>query len=253
MKEKIDTIPVNEAFEAGDECPFCYLERMAEQRVIRFTLGPGASYMETDVREDTVREGFCGAHLKKAYDYGNALGNGLILQTYMNKLMEELQAQIEGFDMPAKKPLFSLKKETPPEPDILAWAKRKQESCYVCNKVEYNMHRYFHTFFVLLKEPEFRQKVESSKGFCMRHFTRLLEMAPEELANAHRDWFYPTVMGLMRDNMARVKGDLDWFVGMFDYRQAGKDWKNSRDAVSRSMQKLRGIYPADPPYRQEPR
>ena len=50
----------------------------------------------------------------------------------------------------------------------------------------------------------------------------------------------------------RVKGDLDHFVSMFDYRSAGKDWKNARDAVSRSMQKLQGLHPADPPYKMDP-
>jgi len=38
---------------------------------------------------------------------------------------------------------------------------------------------------------------------------------------------------------------------MFDYRQQGADWKNSKDAVRRTMQKLRGGYPADPPYKPE--
>lgn len=254
MKEKIDTIPVNEAFLSGDECPFCYLERLAEQRVIRFTIGPGASYMETDVREQTVKEGFCGHHLKKMYDYGNALGNGLILQTYMDGLLEQLHEQIEGFEPPAKKGLFAPKKKQESDtPAIVDWLREKSGSCYICNKVEYNMHRYFHTFFVLLKEEEFRSRVTGCKGFCMRHFARLLDMAPQELPNAQREWFYPAVFSLMQENLARVKGDLDWFVGMFDYRQAGADWKNSRDAVSRTMQKLQGLYPADPPYRQEPR
>ena len=43
MRERIETIPVNEAFDSGDECPFCHLEREVEQRVIRYVLGPGAS------------------------------------------------------------------------------------------------------------------------------------------------------------------------------------------------------------------
>ena len=34
MKEVIETTPVIEAFESGDECPFCYLERWAEQGVL---------------------------------------------------------------------------------------------------------------------------------------------------------------------------------------------------------------------------
>ena len=114
------------------------------------------------------------------------------------------------------------------------------------------MRRYFHTFFVLLREEEFRQKVEQSKGFCLHHFEKLLELAPGEVPGAQRRWFYETVLSLMRENLLRVKGDLDHFVEMFDYRSAGADWKNSRDAVSRTMQKLRGAYPADPPYKQDP-
>ena len=31
MKESIHTIPLTDAFKAEDECPFCYLEREAEQ------------------------------------------------------------------------------------------------------------------------------------------------------------------------------------------------------------------------------
>ena len=55
----------------------------------------------------------------------------------------------------------------------------------------------------------------------------------------------------MQDNLARVQGDLDWFIEKFDYRNASADWKNSKDAVSRSMQKLRGGYPADPVYKMD--
>ena len=45
MKESIHTIPLMDAFKAEDECPFCYLEREAEQHAISFALGSGASYM----------------------------------------------------------------------------------------------------------------------------------------------------------------------------------------------------------------
>ena len=110
MKEHIDTIPVNEAFDSGDECPFCYLERMSEQKAIRYVLGPGASYMEPDIREITNREGFCREHYKKMYDFGNALGNALIMQTYLDGLLEELEKEAEGFELPAKRPLFGGKK-----------------------------------------------------------------------------------------------------------------------------------------------
>lgn len=53
MKEHLQTIPINEAFDSGDECPFCWLERKAEQSAIRYVVGHGASYMEPDVRGAT--------------------------------------------------------------------------------------------------------------------------------------------------------------------------------------------------------
>ncbi len=65
MKEKLYTIPLNDAVNAGDECPFCYIERNVEQDLMDFVLGSCASYMESDVREDTDREGFCRTHMKK--------------------------------------------------------------------------------------------------------------------------------------------------------------------------------------------
>jgi hypothetical protein len=251
MKETIYTIPLNEAFETTDECPFCHLERMTEQRTIKYVLGPGASYMEPDVRLATDREGFCGAHFKKMYDYGNSLGNALIMQTYFVSMFEEMVAEMDRFQKPGKRGIFANKPTE--ESSLVTWMRTKQSTCYICNKLDYNMDRYYATFYQLIKDQEFRSKVENSKGFCMRHFLALMEKAPTELPNSQIDWFYDTVFTLMRANLARVKGDLDWFVDKFDYRNSAADWKNSRDAVSRTMQKIQGIYPADPPYKSEPR
>ena len=79
----------------------------------------------------------------------------------------------------------------------------------------------------------------------------LLEMAEDHLPNAQREWFLNTVPNLMFTNMARVKEDLDWLVAKYDYRNASKPWGNSRDALPRAMQKLQGLYPADPIYKNE--
>ena len=97
MKESIHTIPLMDAFKAEDECPFCYLEREAEQHAISFALGSGASYMEDDVRAETDAMGFCRHHYKMMYDYGNRLGSGLILSTHLKKLNQELAAQMNLF------------------------------------------------------------------------------------------------------------------------------------------------------------
>lgn len=246
MKEVIETAPVVEAFESGDECPFCYLERWAEQRAINYVAGPCASYMEPEVRAITDDQGFCGAHLKKLYDFGNSLGNALMMQTHLIEMSRELEQEFKALK-PGKRKLFS----KPEQPAIVQWLHRRNSSCYLCNRVESSMRRYFATFFVLLKDPEFRSRVENSKGFCFRHFEQLLSCAPEQLSNTHYDWFYDTVPTVFKNNLARVQGDLDWFIAKYDYRNAGADWKNSRDAVSRTMQKLQGLHPADPPFKKD--
>ena len=249
MKEQLHTIPVNEGFDSGDECPFCFMQRQAEQRVIRYVAGPGASYMEPDVREETNKVGFCPAHLKKLYDYGNTLGNALMLQTYYDRVLEGLRDEIEQFEAPAPKKLFS--KSQVSEDGMWKRMQREVEQCFICDRLDYNIQRYYRTFFALLKEPEFRSKVENCNGFCLHHFSRLLHMAEEKLPNAQRQWFYDTVFSLMESNLNRVKGDLDWLIAKYDYRNASADWKNSRDALQRTMQKLGGGYVADKPFHED--
>lgn len=250
MKEELYTIPVNEGFEAEDECPFCFMEREVERRAIRYVAGPAATYMEPHVRAATGRVGFCGHHMKSLYDYGNHLGAAMMLQTYITSLTDELKNEAKNLKVPVKKSIF--KKKAPAEEtsywQILA---ARKNSCYICDKIEYNMSRHYHTFFVLIKQQEFREKVESCKGFCVRHFARLLQEAETYLPDSQREWLYSTAYDLMCKNMERVKEDLEWFIAKFDYRNASAPWKNAQDALPRTMQKLQGIYPSDLPYKEK--
>lgn len=109
MKKDIATLPLIEAFRAGDECPFCYLERAAEQHAISFILG--SAYMEDYIREKTDEMGFCRHHYKMMYDYGNRLGSALILSTHLKKLNEELAQALQGFT-PGKSGIFKRMKRT---------------------------------------------------------------------------------------------------------------------------------------------
>ena len=55
----------------------------------------------------------------------------------------------------------------------------------------------------------------------------------------------------METNLNRIIEDVDWFQKKFDYRFKDADWKDSKDAVQRAMQKAGSGYPADPPYQQK--
>lgn len=248
MKQQIHTVPVVKAFQSGDECPFCHLHRDAERRAIRFYAGPSASYMEPEIRKITTQTGFCQEHTKKLYDYGNQLGSALMVQSHYADLLEELQTQLKNFEIP-KKRLFPSKKEK----NIPFWQHLQERTaqCSVCNQLNDSLDRHYQVFFSLLKEQEFCRMLEESKGFCIPHFARMLQMAEKHLPQRKAEWFYPTVYRVMEQNMVRVKEDLEWYIQKHDYRFVSADWKNSKDSLQRAMQKISAGYPDDPPFRKD--
>lgn len=103
MKEQLYTIPLNDAVNAGDECPFCFIERSVERDLLDFVLGSSASYMEADIREMTDKAGFCRTHFQKMFDYGNTLGNAWILKTHYRRMIGEMKKNSPA-SAPAKAP-----------------------------------------------------------------------------------------------------------------------------------------------------
>lgn len=249
MKEQLYMIPLNDAVNADDECPFCYIERKLEQDLLDFALGNASSYMESDVRDKTDRQGFCKAHFKKMFDYGNTLGNGWILKTHYKRMIEEFERQTAAY-RPGKLSLRDrLKKESSQNP-VTAWVREKEASCYICNNFKEHYERYLDTFFYMYGQDEdFRRRIETGKGFCLSHFGDLCEACDTKLSDRERSDFYEMLCTLMHRNLERLSEDVSWLIEKFDYLNKDADWKNSRDAIQRGMQKLKGGYPADPPYK----
>ena len=250
MKETLYTIPLNDAVNAQDECPFCFIEREVEQDLLDFALGSGSSYMESDVREATDKAGFCRTHFKKMFDYGNTLGNAWILKTHYMRMNAEMAEQFKSF-VPTKSTLMGrLKKNTERQNPIGIWVEEKERSCYICNRFADTYERYMDTFFFMYKkDQDFRNRILDSKGFCLHHFGDLCEAADKRLSDKEKQEFFPAMFSLMEKNMERLSEDVSWMVEKFDYRNKDADWKNSKDAIQRGMQKLKGGYPADPPYK----
>lgn len=256
MKEQMYTIPLMDAFRSGDECPFCFIERALEQHAIYFVLGLGASYMEDDIRAQTDEAGFCRTHFQKLYDYGNRLGAALILSTHLKKKNKELEDVIKHFTPGRSSALGRFKKVQPgssqPKTSIGQWVQAQEDQCYICNYYKNTYARYMDTFFELYrKDPEFVELVKQSKGLCLHHFSDVVETAEVVLSAKEKDALYSVLLPLVEANMKRVQEDVEWFCAKFDYQNKDADWKNSRDAVQRSMQKMAGGHPADPPYQQD--
>lgn len=254
MKETIYTIPLIDAFKANDECPFCFIKRKLEQDALSFILG--AAYMEDDIRATTDQVGFCDVHFQKMYDYGNRLGNALILHTHYKALEKELSSKIEEFS-PTKSGMFSRFKKVKSTEEstgnvISNWVKSKTHSCYICNYMEQNFNRYLNTFFYLIESnADFMTLFKESKGFCLPHFGDIMALADTNLNDKCKDSFYSLLFEKMQTNLKRIEEDLGWFIEKYDYENINADWKNSKDAIPRGMQKLSSIYPQDPPFKEK--
>ena len=67
MKTEIYTIPIQDAFAEESECPVCRMYQKLEENAINYTIGPGASYMEGDIREQSDEQAY--KSMKISYRY----------------------------------------------------------------------------------------------------------------------------------------------------------------------------------------
>lgn len=239
MKEQLYTIPVNDAFAVDCECPVCSMYDSLERDAIEFTMGP--SYMEDDIRMETNKIGFCSHHVKQLYKHQNRLGLALILHTHMQRTNRDLE-ELLASDKPVKKGLFSKKTEN--ASPVTEYIENLNHSCYICNRIDRIFSRYLATIYHCYEhDEEFRQKFASSKGFCTKHFGMLYDGAPSALSGKRLPEFIQTLNQVYLANMKRVTDDLEWFTDKFDYRNEDKPWKNSKDALPRSMNKTNSILP----------
>lgn len=235
MKEQLYTIPVSDAFNEDCECPLCFMWKTLEDSSIEYTMGP--SYMEDDVRASTDKAGFCEKHLNMMYENQNRLGLSLILSTHMDETIKNIEKLSKGAK-PASPSLFKKSGAS----GLKSYIDNLYSSCFVCSRIENTFERYLITIFHLYKhEEDFRTRFADSKGFCTKHYGIMYEMAPSYLKGDMQHSFLTALNQVYLDNMKRVRADLEWFKDKFDYRYADAPWKNSKDALPRTMTKTNSI------------
>lgn len=234
MKEQLYTIPVNDEFDKDCECPVCGMYHSLQEAAVDFTMGP--SYMEDDIRMETNKTGFCDKHVKLLYKNQNRLGLALILQTHTEQVIKNAEKLARGGRAPGG--LFK-KRETS---GVKAYMDDLDASCYICNRMANTFERYLVTIFYLYGSDEtFRKKFAACKGFCNRHYAMLYEMAPRQLSGRDCEEFTAVLNRVYIENLKRVRDDLEWFVDKFDHMHANDPWKNSKDALQRTIQKLNSV------------
>lgn len=254
MKDNIYTIPLTDAFNSGEECPFCFIHKKLEDDAIEFMLG--SAYMSDNIREETNKLGFCGSHYSLLYHHGNRLGLALMIHTHLGKLKGDLEPLLKDNNPKSLsgKPnilskLMGSKTSCDKENlsnDISSFLYKNEANCYICNNIENNMDRYLDTlFFIWKKDSKFVDLVGACKGFCLSHFAALLDLAPSKLSGETLQDFYNLVIPLTLENLNRIEEEIEWFIDKFDYRNKTASWKNSKDAVPRAIEKMGSTYVGD--------
>lgn len=223
MKETIYTIPLSEALEEDSECPFCFLENKIEREQVEYALGP--AMMEPDQRILSNEKGYCRRHTQQMAAAKKALPFSLVFDTRLDEVIRKLET-CKG--SPEKGGRF-LKKAS--SADRLAGEMADiTASCLVCEKIEHTMEKFYHTFWYLYqREPDFREKILKSKGFCLSHFGALVQSSRKS-AGGRREAFCAELLQLELENLKRMKRDIDGFVKQFDYRSDKDSWQVPKDA-----------------------
>lgn len=237
MKYHLETIPVWEAMEKDACCPLCALYQKCEEDEIDRSLG--GSVMEPDARIRVNERGICQRHHQQLFKMKNRLGHALLTDSHLKELLKKMDGFEKLLSASGKKGLFASKSDA-----CAALADALEDistGCVICEDIHAHMQRYLYTFVHLWKtDSAFRQRWEGSKGVCLPHAAELLRHAQQHLNGTQQQEFAKSVLALVQASLAQDEQDLEWFTLKFDYRNQGKPWGNSRNALERSINRLRG-------------
>lgn len=223
MRESLLTIPISEVFDPKEGCPLCRMRDMLETRTVEYIMG--AAMMEPDVRIETNRAGFCHTHLSQMMKQKNRLSLALMLQTHLEQTSRELFSRKKLFEgKNAKKQKLS----------------QINESCFVCEKIDWGMERLMKTFFEMYGNEDFKKLLNEQEFICLPHYDLLLKTAPSYLKKDMLSGFEKDIGGLTGKYIEALYGDVSHYCTMYDYRNTGKDadWGNSKDSIERAVKFL---------------
>ena len=229
MKPDITTIPITELFSESEGCPICRMRRMLEEQYVEYITG--AAMMAPDVRIRTNRVGFCHRHFSMMDNTGPRLSNALLLQTHIDELRGRA---------------FPKKLSDPPSKAMLEAIRENAHTCYVCDRVDHDILHLLSTVYVQFgADPDFRQRYSAQDYLCLNDYAVVMANVNKKAMNKQAlAAFYEATNTLAKGYMDTLYDDVTHFTTMFDYRNAGGDYKNSKDAIERSIRFLTS-YPVD--------
>ena len=223
MQPNITSIPIEEIFSETEGCAFCRMQRMLENQYVEHITG--AAMMAPDVRVQTNQVGFCHRHFSMMINNGPRLSNALLLQTHINELRKKV--------LPKKATDIADK-------NMLVTIRANAQSCYVCDRIERDM---VHLLAIVFKhysdDPDFRPLYEKQDFLCLNHYALVMGSVSKKVIDKKvLPRFCEVTNHLSKDYMDTLYDDVTHFTTMYDYRNRGGDYKNSKDSIERSVRFL---------------
>lgn len=238
MKEKIYTIPINEAYDTPCECPMCLIEDKLEQDAVEYVLG--AAMMEPDFRVDSNKTGYCKHHFSMMFQTPKKLPLALILETHVNEIRENIEKFKKKSHNEAKPSLFK-KGGSTTATDTADYLARLDTACMVCSKMETSMSRYRRTLPQMWAEDtDFRTKFDRSNGLCLKHCRDLLISGQKVLKGSAANDFTAAVLEKEYSGLTELQEELHKFTLKFDYRNRDMELGDAKDSPKRAIEKITG-------------
>ena len=231
MKEKIYTIPINEAYENACECPFCQIEKKLEADCVSYALG--AAMMESDYRILSNEKGYCRHHFQMMTKAPNKLSLALVLETHLaqikknldenEKLLKDLQSE--------KKTIFKKTSSIDTADKLITTIDNIEKSCIICEKVDDTLTRYAEVLIYMWENDEnFKNKFNTSP-LCMKHSLLLLKAAKKQLNDKNRATFLNIIYEGQNKMLVQMLENLHKFTLKFDYRYKDLELGKAQNAV----------------------
>ena len=221
MGYHIDTGLIKEKFATPCECPLCEIQKIVEEQFLHEFLNDAV--MEDSARAKVNKLGFCGKHFDMLFARPNKLSVALQITTRTNTL-QKLLTNVKSVSQ-AKKQAKALEKQS--------------TTCIICDLTNESMVKYYKTVAQLFnKEKDFYKTLLSTKGFCLKHYSALLNYASYAgfTANAYVEF----LSGIESRNFERLQSELKVFCDKHDYRNAREPLGNAEDSLKRMGEKLYG-------------
>lgn len=227
MKETICTIPINDIWGEKKGCPFCRMYDMLETQYASFITG--SAMMDPETRVQTNQKGFCEKHFRKISEIGKRLPNALILQTHLQKILDDY---------------FPKKTHCKPDKKKLAELNTMLDTCYICDRIEHDIEHFLMTVFKEWEtNPDFRKLYNEQEFICLDHYRMVSEISIKGMSSKFLADFHEDTANLAKKHLETLITDTTHFCNMFDYRNRDADWGNSKDAIERDLQFLAKIKP----------